>query len=101
MKRFKGLPFCKNIPSCAFYAVITANRVGKTQVIWDKEWGHSLVFGRLWELLGIPKIIVFKEPIFATVKNELNLYFHNSIINQPSISHKNSDSYKCSIPDFF
>ena len=39
------------------YAVITANRVGKTQVIWDKEWGPSLVFGRLWELLGIPKII--------------------------------------------
>lgn len=39
------------------YAVITANRVGRTQVIWDKEWGPALVFGRLWEVLGLPGII--------------------------------------------
>lgn len=38
-------------------AVISANRAGQTQVDWDKEWGPALIFGRLWEILGLPEII--------------------------------------------
>ena len=38
-------------------AVLADHRVGRTEMLWARSVGPALVFGRLWEQLGLPAVL--------------------------------------------